>query len=342
MRTTLWWSAVPVVLILSACHGKDAGELAEQARTAMAGEVWQVRDTLVDDVLRASGTAEPLRSAVLSTRLMGTVTEVLVEEGEVVAAGRELVRIDSRELDARRAGVEAGLAAAQAVRQEAEVNVQRMRSLYADSAAPKAQLDAAETGLARAEAGVRTAEASAAELAATTAYAAVRAPFTGTIVRRAVDPGAFAAPGAPLLEIEDASRLRVSVAMTPETAGGYRRGDSLTAWIEGAAATATVEGVVPGQGNLSIVNALVPNHDRRFLSGSAASLALSRGHRAVVLVPVAAVVRQGDLTGVHLAPPGSGLRWVRLGPVFGDFVEVSSGLASGDRIIVPATTGREE
>ena len=67
-----------------------------------------------------------------------------------------------------------------------------------------------ETGLERAEAGLQAARAGEAELEAAGAYAEIRAPFAGTVVRRSVDPGAFVAPGQPIATVQDASKLRVS------------------------------------------------------------------------------------------------------------------------------------
>ena len=89
--------------------------------------------------------------------------------------------------------------------QDARTQAERFRALYADSAATRYQLEQVETGLARAEAGLQTARASRAELDAVGAYAEIRAPFSGVVTRRFVDPGAFVAPGAPILEVQDAS-----------------------------------------------------------------------------------------------------------------------------------------
>ena len=73
---------------------------------------------------------------------------------DAVAAGQPLLRIDARDLAAKSSRAEAMQAEAGAVLREAELHAERMRALYADEAAPKVQLDAAETGLARARAGV--------------------------------------------------------------------------------------------------------------------------------------------------------------------------------------------
>jgi len=245
------------------------------------------------------------------------------------------VRLDARDLDARAAQVAAGLAEANAVHQDAVVQTARIRALYADSAATKAQLDQAETGLARSEAAVSTARAMAAEVAATASYAEVRAPFAGVVTHRFVDPGAFAAPGAPLATVEDASTLRVSVSAAPDAVRGLRAGSAIGATIGDSSVRATIEGVVPAGANLYTVNALVPNAGGRLLSGSAATLALPRGTRHALLVPAGAVVRQGDLAGVRTVAAGqASLRWVKLGRSTNGLVEVLSGLAAGDTVLV--------
>jgi RND family efflux transporter MFP subunit len=269
---------------------------------------------------------------------MATVTAVLVKEGDVVAAGQPLVRLDARDLAAKSAQSSAAIAEAEAVRNDALVQARRIRALYADSAATRAQLDAVETGLVRAEAAVRAAHAGAAELGAISDYAVIRAPFAGVVTRRFVDPGAFAAPGAPLVEVQDDSRLRVTATATPEAARAVRRGAAITAVVEGRTLPATVEGVVPAPaGNLYTVNAVVPNAGRALLAGSAATVSLPTGERSALLVPTGAVTREGDLTGVMLrTAAGDELRWVRLGQSFGALVEIGGGLRVGDQVVVPA------
>src|SRR5574338_694204 len=201
-----------LLALLGACGGqspeseRSPGALAANSQQA-PGRVIEVRDTSIPAILEVAGTAEPVLRATLSTRLTGTVTAVLVQEGARVTKGQLLARMDARDLAARRLQVEAGMAEAEAVHRDAVTQAMRFRSLYADSAATRAQLDAAETGLARAEASVRSAQAAARELDATAAYAGIRAPFAGVVTQRFVDPGAFVAPGSPLATVQDVSRL---------------------------------------------------------------------------------------------------------------------------------------
>jgi RND family efflux transporter MFP subunit len=320
-------------LALGAC-GSDAENIPGE-KLPLGGVPVAVTDTTVMDAFEASGTADPVRAATLSTKLMGSVTAVPAHEGDRVASGQVLVRLDARDLDAKRAQVEAGLAEASAVYGDATVQAGRIRALYADSAATRAQLDQAETGLARATAAVSTAKAMAAELAATASYAEVRAPFSGVVTHRFVDPGSFAAPGAPLVTVEDASTLRVTVSAAPDAVRGLKAGTTVTAIIGDVSVDAKVEGVVPSGPNLYTVNALVPNPKGDFLSGSSATLALPRGTRRAILVPAGAVVRQGDLTGVRTVTDGQPtLRWVKLGRTTDGMTEVYSGLAAGDTVVV--------
>ncbi|MEO5799923.1 MAG: efflux RND transporter periplasmic adaptor subunit, partial [Gemmatimonadales bacterium] len=297
-----------------------------------SGRPVAVIDTTISDAFNASGSAEPMRMAILSSRLMASVNSVDAQEGDRVAAGQLLVRLDARDLEARRAQLDAGASAADAGQREAKAHASRIRALYADSAATRAQLEQAEAALSRADAAVLSAGGMAAELAATASYAGIRAPFASVVTRRFVDPGAFASPGAPLITVEDATTLRIIVHAAADAVRGLRRGATVTAKIGDTTVTATVEGVVPSGDNLYTVNALVRNPSGRFLSGSPTTIALPQGRRRALLVPDAAVVHQGDLAGVRTAT--GGLRWVTLGAKFGNYVEVLSGVTATDSVLV--------
>ena len=326
-------------LVVAAACSTSTPELPLARPPRAAGTTYIVKDTTIQARFEASGVAAPMRQATLSTKLMGTVLSVAVHEGDAVAEGQPLVRIDARDLAAKEGQVTASIAEAEAMYREAKAQTGRIRALYTDSAATKSQLDAAETGLARAEAGARAARAAATELGAVRAYAVVRAPFAGIITKRFVDPGAFAAPGAPLIAIQDGRQLRITANATPDMARSIRRGQHIDALIEGRAVEAIVEGVVPSAaGNLYAINALVANAGGIILPGSTATLRLPVGARTGIVVPSVALVREGDLTGVTLrTPDGDRTRWVRLGGVDGTMVEVSAGLRAGDVVVVPTS-----
>jgi RND family efflux transporter MFP subunit len=341
MRRLITWygAAASVLASLAACGDEPSLDHLAASAPRASGVVIEIRDTVVSAVLEVAGIARPVRQATLSTRLAGTVLSVLAQEGQVVSEGQVLARLDDRDLVARREQTRAATAEAEAVLADARVQAERFRALYADSAAARVQLDAAETGLARAEAGVRMAHASSAELVALTSYAEVRAPFAGRVTRRLVDPGDFVAPGVPMIEVEDHSRLRIAAVLAPGSLSGLKAGTMVEARIESELASARIEGVVPAGNSLVQINALVDNRNDQYQPGGAATLLVPQGARPGIMIPLAAVVEQGDLTGVRVETAGGlDLRWVRLGLSRGDAVEVLSGLAAGDRVFVPGST----
>lgn len=322
---------------LIGCSGGDADTPIPAASQAVSeGQRWTVRDTTIAATFEAAGVAEPIERATLSTKLMGSITVVQVREGDRVARGQLLARIDARDVDAKRAQIDAGISAAEAMYLDARTQVERFRALYADSAATRFQLDQAETGLARADAGLRSARASGAELDAVGAYAEVVAPFPGIVTRRFVDVGAFVAPGAPIMEVQNGAQLRISVTVPPQSSAALRRGVPLDAIIEGRAARAIIEGAVPAPGAaVYTVNAIVDNADGVHLPGSAATLLIPAGVRHAVLIPAGALVHEGDLTGVRVQMGTvTELRWIKTAALgTGPMIEVLSGLVSGDVIL---------
>ncbi len=348
--------AIPVAALITlfACSSPTP-RAPERSSTALseqvAGRALTLADTELVREFEAAGVAEPLRQATLSTKLMATVTSVLVREGDTVRSGQTLVQLDARELHAKTAQVAASVADAEAMQKEAATNAARFAALYADSAATRAQFDASQTGLARADAALRAARAAAGEVDAVASYSTLRAPFAGVITSRQVDPGAFAAPGAPMVTVQDISALRITASISADANRHLTRGQRIRAQIDGDTTSATVEGVVPSaSGGVFTVNAIVPNGRGRFHAGSSATVYVPTGTARAIVVPTAAIVREGDLTGVIVRAGANGTvhderRWVRLGATRGGQVEITSGVRAGDVVVVPAvatssTSGR--
>jgi RND family efflux transporter MFP subunit len=340
IRSTL--ATLGAGIILAACAPAEAHTPAITDDVPTAGTVLTIAESNIASTLDASGVAAPLREATISTKLMSSVVGVDVIEGSLVRAGQTLVRLDARDLAAKREQVQAGMGAAQAMQAQANAHAARMRALHADDAAPKAMLEQAETQLAQAESGLRAAQAASAELAAVESYAALTAPFAGTVTSRFVDPGAFAAPGAPLVTLQDASQLRITVHVSPDAARALKRSDRVNVQIEGRRDVAVVEGIVPAMGGLYAINALVENRDGRHLANSAATLSVPVAERRGIAVPEAALIHEGDLVGVLLrTSQGDVRRWIRIGAANEGQVEVTAGLRVGDQVVIRDVRGVE-
>lgn len=330
------WAAV--VALLGGC-GHEEGS-SRRAESAVQVQVVQVELAQVPLLTRAVGSTESYARAVLSTRLMGLVTEVATGEGRAVRRGQVLVRIENQDLTARRRQAEAGLREARAVQANAEKAVERLRNLRRQNAVPQQMLDEAETGAARAVAAAAAAEQAVREIEVNLQYSEIRSPLDGIVVRKLVQPGDLSAPGSPLLEVEQLDPIKVTVEVTERDLTYVTAGQEVDVEIPSLRTASTRRGRVealnpaanPGSRTFQ-VTVVVPNPDAAIGSGMFVRVGFPKGTRPAILVPSAAVVREGQLEGVYLIDGGrASLRWVRLGPILGDRVEVLSGLEPGQRI----------
>jgi RND family efflux transporter MFP subunit len=328
-----------IVVAFAGCGGGGREEAA--SGTPIPVQTVAVAEQAVPALVTAVGTTVAFQTASVGSKLMSRVTEAPAREGDRVRKGDVLVRLDSQDLSARRRQAEAGLEEARSALENAALTLRRIQALYDQKATPKRNLDDARTGHARAQAAARAAEAGLKEVDATLAYSAVRAPFDGVVVKKRVEAGDVAAPGAPLLVVEDPGRMKVVARVSEGEAEALCAGGAAFVEIEAAGQRrlpCTVARIVPAADPASRtfdVEVVLDNADGRLRSGQFARLLIESGERRAVLVPKAGLVRQGQLEGVYVAEGGvARLRWVRVGRDHGDRAEVLSGLSGGERVIV--------
>jgi membrane fusion protein, multidrug efflux system len=328
-----------------------------------------VRLERVPDEVEAPGTVASVRSAQVAARVMGAVLRIAVREGERVRQGQLLLALDEREFAARRSAAEADLREAGAGREEAahavaaaqaQTDVARKtydRYVYLrdqKSVSPQefdevdARNRAAQAALQQALARKQQADAAngraqdelrAAQTVAN--YARIVAPFDGIVVRRFVDFGSMAAPGTPLLVLEDASRYRLEATLDAKNAESVGRGDrarvALDAFPEKTfeASVAEIEAGADPASHTVQVKLDLPK-DSQLRSGLFGRAWFHRGERQAVVVPRGALIERGQLRGVFLVDAGgiAHLRLVTLGASFGDRREVLSGLEAGEMIVI--------
>ncbi|MBD3222839.1 efflux RND transporter periplasmic adaptor subunit [bacterium] len=335
-------SAILFVTAVAGCGGGD--EPARYEPKEVRVELVEAARTVVPRTVMATGTIEAENSVEVSTRLMGHVKEVLVREGQRVEAGEVLVRIDETDMLARKRQVEAALAEAQAVLDNAETNFERFRRLYADNSISKSRLDDARTGRDRALAGVQQAQARLAEVEVQLDYLRIEAPTDGTVTRRLVDPGDMANPGAPLVMLEEVGVMKVRAGLAESDVDLVDVGAEVKVKVtslDQATYTVPIARIIPTASGMSRtfdLQAYLPNDDGRLKSGMFARVEVPVGSREAVLVPAEALHERGQLTGVWIVDDSgtAHLRWIRVGRTHGDEVEVISGLQGGERVVLRA------
>lgn len=329
-------------LPLAGC-GREEPEARAPGREVKAA-VAVVAPRPVADLVAATGHLEAAQSAQVSTRAMGWIERLHVDAGDRVRRGDPLVSIDDSDVSAKRSQVEAGIAEAQAVLQNATTRAERFRRLREQQSVSQQQLDDVLTQVERAESGLRSAQAMREEVQVHLGYLSIRAPFDGVVVRRFVEAGNMASPGTPLLQLEQNDRMKVVARVGEKDIGRVAVGDTVmieVTSVPDARFRAPIERIGgatdPGSRTYDI-ETHIDNAAGRLRSGMFARVLLPVGRREAVVVPAASVVERGQLRGVWTVSEDglARLRWIRLGREVEGGFEVISGLDRGERIVVGA------
>jgi len=301
---------------------------AAPARAAPADPREATRVRTVRATTTAGGSSVPatvlaVERATLSTRVAATVEAVRVQEGERVTRGRILVSLSDADLRGAVSAARTALGAAAS-------HERRIRTLLDQRAATPSELELATSQRAQAAAAVVAAEAN-------LAYAQLRAPFSGTVQARRVEPGDLVGPGQPLLVLEgDALELQSS--LSEAEAKGLALGTKLTFEADGVSGAAVVTALTPGGDPVSHrrgIRARIQAPAAELRSGAFARIAVpGGGQEPRAWVPRSALVERGDLTGVFVASGGRAeLRWIAVGEPAGEGVRVRAGVRAGEAVV---------
>ena len=274
----------------------------------------------------AEATVEAVKQATIAAQLQGRVIEARVDAGSRVKAGEVLMRLDERE-------AAQGLAGAQAQLVNARAAYERGKNLFAQKFISQAALD-------KAEADFKAAAASAGQAGIATGFATIVAPFSGIVAQRQTELGEMATPGKPLLTLFDPKGMRVVASIPQYKLAEVRQ--ALRAKVEfpesGKWIDATRVEVLPtADVRTHVVRARVtlPDNLEGVIPGMFVRAHFVIGKANKLLVPVKAVLRRGEVTGVYVIDERAQvqLRQVRLGEEYaGGALEVLAGLAAGEKV----------
>lgn len=194
---------------------------------------------------RFTGQIEAAARTDLGFELGGRITEVLVEEGDVVASGTVLARLDTSALIPERAALEAELAALAADAELARLTLARNDALTERGFRSVAAQDDARLTLARAEAGMAAVRARIAGVEVRLEKSVLTAPYPARIGARMADPGQTAAAGQTVLVLFDTEPARARVGLPPEMAAELAVGNRVTIALGGQELEATLRHIRP-------------------------------------------------------------------------------------------------
>ncbi|MFH4967189.1 efflux RND transporter periplasmic adaptor subunit [Gaetbulibacter sp. M240] len=336
--------ALSVALLLGSCGNKNNETSNDEA--AIAVEVNQTTENQTNALLSVSGKIQSSNSADLSTRMMGYINKVYVNVGDQVKKGQMLVSVNSVDLMAQKAQVDAAIVQATVAFNNAEKDYKRFKNLFADNSASQKEMDDISANYEIAKAQLEAAKQKKNEVNAQLAYTNITAPFSGTITTKYIEVGDMANPGMPLISIEVQDDYEV-MAMVPESEiSQVEKGTPVDVLVKSI--NRTVKGKVQevstsakNTGGQFLVKIALEKTDAPILSGMFTTVQFpitQKSDTQMVLVPVDAIIHDGQLSGIYTVSQSNTaiLRWLRLGRIFGDQVEVLSGLKADEIYIVSA------
>ncbi len=178
-------------------------------------------------------------------------------------------------------------------------------------------------------------------------YSRITSPISGIVVQKGSEPGMLAAPGTPLLTLEDQTQYRLEVSVEESQVGNIRMGapvhiriDALEIKDVPARVTEIVPSVDPSS-RTYLVRIDLPEtgktkNRRPVRSGLYGKARFVTGEKQNLLIPPSSVIRRGQLTSVYVVGDGGFVqtRLIQTGKLYGDRIEVLSGLNKGEKIII--------
>lgn len=280
------------------------------------------------DLLEALGTVRANESIELNANRADRVVAVHFDDGQDVDKGQLLVELQVAE-------EEAELREAEAVLTQRRVVFEQVKQLLAEGVRSQGEFDVADAELQAAQARIQ-------RLQATIADHQVRAPFAGTLGFRRVSVGAYVQTSTPLATLDDLSTVKVDFTIPEAWLAAVTAGMKVTARCEAFPASGfegsvqTIDTRLDERTRSATVRALFANPEHRLRPGMLLVLQVDRGEDPVLQVPEEAIVPRGETTSVFRIGPGEVAQdvQVRVGRRRVGAVEILTGLARGDRVVV--------
>ena len=350
-----FFSTVVVAVALAACGGKsDKGPSSAASAAAIAKKAAPTLLLAPEDILTIktstlasgpviSGSVQPERKADLRAEVAAVVMQVLKENGEPVRAGDLLVRLDDTAIRDSLASAEEAVRASSQAFDQAERQVQRLKTLQSQGMISTQALEDAEVRRNNAQSDLVAIKSRVVSARQQMGRTGVRAPFDGVVSERKASVGDTVQVGKELMKVIDPRSMRFEGLVSADRMNELKIGQSVSFRVNGftqgdfsgkvrridAAANATTR-------QIEVVVAFNDGAAAPRVSGLFAEGRVETGSSQALTVPEAALVRAGDLAhawrlnGTQLTKVAVklGQRDSRTGEM-----PVLEGLAAGDRIL---------
>lgn len=335
-RMTLIIGAVTLVLLLLAIPkiwglfrksdpASPAGSLRSQA---IGVRYFVVHSKTIPETIATIGTILSNEEIEVRSEIVGKIKEIRFAEGQRVAAGDVLVKINDEELQAL-------LLSARARKDLATMEEERVRQLFQKNLVSQRDFDAAANSLKTADAAVQLTEA---QIRKTS----LRAPFPGRMSLRFVSVGSYVDASTLIATLHDDSRVKIDFTFPEKYAGKVKKGNviTFTTGESGEKYSGTIYAITPkiDPATRAIrARALAPNPRGALVPGGFATVEIPLRERPGMAVPAYTVIPDVKAHKVLLCRNGRAVEMtVEVGVRNEKEVEILSGLAEGDTVIATA------
>lgn len=280
----------------------------------------------IADVVEAVGTTQANESVTITAKVTDSIRHVRFEDGDFVDEGDVLVELTNEEQTAL-------LQEAEASKQDAQTQYDRLKNLLDQQSIPVSDVDEARARLSGARARYQA-------IVARLDDRLIRAPFTGLLGFRQVSAGTLITPGTPITTLDDISVVKLDFALSEVYLGVVHPGLSLTAASAAFpgrsfdAAVRTIGSRVNPVTRAVPVRALIDNPEALLRPGMLMTVKLDTASRDALMVPETALLQRGMETFVYTVDDGQAtMSTIELGIRRDGWAEALSGLTVGQQVI---------
>ena len=178
-----------------------------------------------------SGTIVSDNEKVITSRYMGYVTNVLVNEGSFVKKGQLLYEIDSSNLDSNKQEALLTLQIQKNQLSNVETNYNRYKRLYAQDLVSKYDVEQLELNLKNIQNMIAIAQAKLKEVETQYDYLKIKAPNDGLIIKKTIKVGEMAMPSVPAIILSDLTSLEIKTDIPESNLNAIKLGQEVDVYV---------------------------------------------------------------------------------------------------------------
>jgi RND family efflux transporter MFP subunit len=343
-------TAAALLLLLAACGrgGADPGASAGGGVSIGPENVVVVARATLSSGPTVSGELVADRAATVRAETQAAVVAIVHDEGDRVAAGTVLARLDDTALRDAMLSARSGVTAAQAAATLAQRNYERSQRLLAAGAIADRDLEAAKSAFDAAQAQLDDARARLTAAQLQLDKTQVKAPFAGVVSQRAVAAGDVVSPGAALFTVVDPGSMRLEATVPADQLGAVAPGMPVTFRVNGygertfTGRLTRINPTADPQTRQVRVYAAIPNAAGGLVAGLFAEGRVASATRDALTAPLTAVDQRG-LAPTVLRLAGGKVERVTVEVGVRDdergVIELLAGVAAGDTLLTGAAQG---